>query len=97
MCELMAIAAAIAFTAVHFRSRRGTRTRSASLTTALMFWGASIMWGVDCVSNAMEGKALLDVSAGDAFLGAIVVAVGMATFALLMLIGRHGRNVAVGA
>lgn len=88
MCELMAIAAAVAFTAVHFRSRRGGKLRSASFTTALMFWGAAIMWGVDCVANAMEGEALLDVSVGDSVLGAIVVVAGLAVFALLMLLGR---------
>lgn len=97
MCEIMAIAAALAFTAVHFRSRRGGKVRSASFTTALMFWGAAIMWGVDCVADAMAGDALLDVSVGDSLLGAIVVIAGLAVFVLLMLTGRPSQDVRMGA
>lgn len=90
MCELMTIAAAVAFTALYLAARRhgGDDVRSALFTTMLALWGAALMWGVDCVANAMEGEGLLDLSREDAILGCIVVAAGLAMFALLALAGR---------
>ena len=43
------------------------------------------MWSVDCVHSLLEGEGLLDLSADDARLGALVVAAGLALFALLRL------------
>ena len=69
MCELMTIAAAVAFTAWHFAAKKSGRPNGAVFTTMLMFWGA----------------ALLDLSAHDALLGAIVLAAGLAVFGALSL------------
>lgn len=90
MCELMTIAAALAFTALCFAARRhgGGNIRSALFTTTLALWGAALMWSVDCVANAMEGEPLLDLSGEDAILGCIVVLAGSAMFAVLALAGR---------
>ncbi|MBO7683176.1 MAG: hypothetical protein J6T51_00445 [Kiritimatiellae bacterium] len=79
MCELMTIAAALAFTALYFTCAR----TKAVFTTMLMFWGAALMWSVDCVHSLMEGEGLLDLSREDALLGAIVLAAGMLVFAAL--------------
>ena len=88
MCELMTIAASVAFTVAFFAAkRRGAPTR-ALFTTVLMFWGAALMWSVDCVANAMDGEGLLDFSREDAVLGAIIVAVGVAVFAVLFAVER---------
>lgn len=83
MCELMTIVAATAFTAWHFASKKKARPAKAVFTTMLMFWGAALMWSVDCVANAIEGEMLFDMSANDAILGGMVIAAGLAVFALL--------------
>ena len=88
MCELMTIAAALAFTAAYFVGRREGRPSSAVFTTMLMFWGAALMWSVDCVANRMEGEPLLDMSREDAILGGIVVVAGLLVFGALSLAGR---------
>lgn len=85
MCELMTIAAAIVFTVAYFRGRRS----SAVFTTMLMFWGAALMWSVDCVHSAMEGEGLLDLSVEDAVLGAIVLAAGLAVFGVMAFLERR--------
>ena len=74
MCELMTIAAAAAFTAWHIAANKRGRPARAVSTAMLMFWGAALMWSVDCVANAIEGEPLLDMSADDAILGCIVIA-----------------------
>ena len=79
MCELMTIAAALVFTALYFTCAR----TKAVFTTMLMFWGAALMWSVDCVHSLMEGDGLLDLSREDAVLGAIILAAGLAVFAVL--------------
>ncbi len=88
MCELMAIAAAIVFTAGFFSAKRRDAPTGALFTTMLMFWGAALMWGVDCVANAIAGEGLLDLSWKDAKLGAIVVAAGVLVFAVLFAVER---------
>ena len=81
MCELMTIGAAVLFTILYF-----TRFRTrAVFTTMLMFWGAALMWSVDCVHSLMEGEGLFDLSREDAILGAIILASGLAVFAVLSL------------
>ena len=62
MCELMTIAAALAFTALYFTGKsKGWQTK-ALFTTMLTFWGAALMWGVDCVAEKLDGEPLLDLS-----------------------------------
>ena len=41
------------------------------------------MWGVDCAHEALEGEPPLDLSAGDALLGLLVLAAGLAIFGAL--------------
>ena len=88
MCELMTIAAAVAFTAWHFAAKKAGRPDGAVFTTMLMFWGAALMWSVDCVAGAMAGEPLLDMSARDAVLGAIVLAAGFAVFGVLAIVQK---------
>ena len=84
MCELMTIAAALVFTALYFTCAR----TKAVFTTMLMFWGAALMWSVDCVHSYMEGEGLFDMSREDTVLGAIILASGLAVFAVLSLRDR---------
>ena len=88
MCEIMTIAVALVFTALYFVGRKNGKPRSALFTTMLMFWGAALMWSVDCIGNAMEGEGLFDMSREDALLGGIIVLSGLAVFAVLNLVGR---------
>ena len=83
MCELMTVAAAILVTALFVAARRAGRPARALGTTALVFWGAALMWSVDCVHSAMEGEGLLDLSREDAVLGVIILAAGLALHAVL--------------
>ena len=84
MCELMTIGAAVLFTILYF-----TRFRTrAVFATMLMFWGAALMWSVDCVHSYMEDDGLLDLSREDTVLGAIILASGLAVFAVLSLRDR---------
>ena len=88
MCELMAIGAAIAFTVAFFAAKRRGAPTGALFTTMLMFWGAALMWAVDCVANAMDGEGLIDLSREDTVLGAIIVAAGVAVFAVVFAVER---------
>ena len=89
MCELMTIAAALAFTAIYFVGRSKGRPSSAAFTTMLMFWGAALMWAVDCVAEKMDGEPLLDLSREDATLGFIILGAGLLVYAGLSLFGRR--------
>ena len=81
MCELMTIGAAVLFTILYF-----TRFRTrAVFATMMMFWGAALMWSVDCVHSYMEGEGLFDLSREDTILGAIILASGLAVFAVLAM------------
>ena len=88
MCELMTIAAAVAFTLWHLAAKKAGRPNGAVFTTMLMFWGAALMWSVDCVAGAMEGEPLLDLSVHDTVLGVIVVFAGLAVFGVLSLLRK---------
>ena len=85
MCELMTIAAAIVFTVLYFKVLR----TPAVFTTMLMFWGAALMWSVDCVHSAMEGEGLFDLSREDAILGGIILAAGLIVFGVLSFLERR--------
>ena len=86
MCELMTIAAALVFTVLYFVGRSRGRTSPAVFTTMLMFWGAALMWSVDCVFNAVfEEKPLFDISRKDTILGFIILGAGLLVFGALSL------------
>ena len=85
MCEIMTIATALTFTTLYFIGKRKGKSNPALFTTMLMFWGAALMWSVDCVGNAMEGEGLFDMSQEDTLLGGIIIATGLLVFATLSL------------
>ena len=88
MCELLTIAAAVAFTAIYFIGRRNGKTSRPAFTTMLMFWGAALMWSVDCVANKLDGDPLLDMSSEDLTLGVIILGAGLLVYAALSLTER---------
>lgn len=85
MCEILTIAAALLCTTLYF----GVRKTPALLTTMLMFWGAALMWSVDCIRSAMEGEPFFDLSRDDTLLGCVVLAAGFAVWAALAIRDRH--------
>ena len=88
MCELMTIGAAVAFTAIWAIRRRSGIDSSAAFTAMLMFWGAALMWSVDCVANRLDGEPLLDMSREDTMLGLIIVAAGLLAYGVFAVYGR---------
>ena len=88
MCEIMTIAAALVFTAIYFVGRRAGKASPAVFTTMLMFWGAALMWSVDCVANRLEGEPLFDLSREDTTLGFIILGAGLLVYAALAIFGR---------
>jgi hypothetical protein len=91
MCELMTIAAAVVFTALYFADRRRGGQDRALFSAMLMFWGAALMWGVDCVAEKMDGGPLLDMSREDAVLGFIIIGAGLLVYAALAVFHRQPR------
>ena len=85
----MTIAAAAAFSALAVRAFRSGRPHRALGMTALVFGGAALMWSVDCVRSLIDGDGLLDLSAGDAALGGVVLLCGLSLFAVLRLREAH--------
>lgn len=97
MCELLTIAAAVLFTALFAASRRRGKAAGALGTTALAFWGAALMWSVDCVHSLMEGEGLLDFSLDDAKLGAVIIATGLLLYVVLAIREKRETKAVVGA
>ena len=89
MCELMTIAAALVFTVAYFRGKASGRASGAVFTAMLMFWGAALMWAVDCVAEFMDDEPLFDLSRGDALLGGIILAAGLLVYAVLAVRERR--------
>ena len=89
MCELMTIAAALAFTVAYVRGKAAGRASGAAFTAMLMFWGAALMWAVDCAAEFLDGEPLFDLSREDAVLGCIVLAAGLLVYGVLALRERR--------
>ncbi len=83
MCELMTIAASVFVTLLFFAARLENRPARALGTTSLALWGASLMWGVDCVQSFREGQGFFDLSADDAALGGVILACALLRYAVL--------------
>ena len=91
MCEIMTIVAALAFTALYFFGKRRGQPSKAAFTAMLMFWGAALMWSVDCVAEKLNGEPLLDLSREDTILGFIIIGAGLLVYAALAVIDRQSR------
>ena len=92
MCEIMTVCAAAVLTAVYVFQRNRGCARKSVLTTALALWGAALMWSVDCMSSVLSGGPLLDMSAGDAVLGLIILAGGMILLIILYSAEKRGMK-----
>ena len=52
----------------------------------LMYWGATLMWMVDGIFRAADGKNFFNLSLNDAALGIVIVLCGLIVWILSILI-----------
>ena len=81
------LAAAIA-TALWYAKAPNTDMRLGTL--ALIYWGAALMWCVDGINCLIEGEGFIEITdtaamLDDAVLGLVVVAVGLAAWAIYLV------------
>lgn len=91
MCLIFTIIAAAVFGVLYFikNSEQNPVLKSALKTTALSFGAAALMWCVDGVASVMEGESFFDISAGDAVLGVIIIALGLVLFAAVYAVEKR--------
>ena len=88
MCELITIAMAVIASVAFLLARKNSAAKKALMVTRLAFWGAAIMWLVDCIVSAIGGEGFFDFSKEDLILGGIIAGFGWAFFAVLLLAGK---------
>lgn len=86
MCEIMTIIAAVVFTAVFLVQKKSGKSDKSVFLGMLMFWGAALMWLVDCIFSAAGGEGFFDISMNDAVLGAIILVAGLGVVASSKLV-----------
>ncbi len=64
---------------------------------ALMFWAAFLMWCVDGIASLLEGESFIEIAnttvmANDALLGGVVVLVGVAVWAIYLLVSNLSKR-----
>ncbi|CAM3584953.1 MULTISPECIES: hypothetical protein [Helicobacter] len=89
MCLLMTLFAAVIASICWFVSNPQKNLQLGTLS--LMYWGAGLMWIVDCVFATYEGEPFLNISGDDAVLGAVVVLVGLIAWFVLLLVKNPKR------
>lgn len=88
MCLIMTTIAAAVTGGVWFvLSRRGRATKSLSFT-ALMFLSAALMWCVDGIASVLDGGEFFDLTAQDAILGVMILALGFLIFGVLSVLEK---------
>ncbi len=86
MCEIMTIIAAVVFTAVFLVQKKSGKSDKSVFLGMLMFWGAALMWLVDCIFSAAGGEGFFDISGEDTFLGLIILVAGLGVVAANKLV-----------
>lgn len=88
MCEIITICMALIFTGLLFagKSKKNSPIYSSIKTGMLIFWGAALMWFVDCVVSAMNGEGFFDFSREDTVLGIMIALIGIAVVIISSLI-----------
>ncbi len=77
MCEIITIIAAVFCTAVFIVQKNNGKTDRGVFLGMLMFWGASLMWLIDCIFSAAGEEGFFDISMEDTILGIIILAAGL--------------------
>ena len=86
MCLILTFAAALLCSVLWLKKDRANAYKIGTL--ALMFWGASLMWLVDCAFAAFGGEGFFDLSLDDALLGLLIIACGIILWAFLLAFSR---------
>lgn len=89
MCLLITLFAAVISSIAWFVSNPQKNLQLGTLS--LMYWGAGLMWIVDCIFALSEGEPFLDLSGDDAALGAVVVLCGLIAWFVLLLFKNPKR------
>ena len=89
MTLVITFLAAAIVTALWYAKAPDTSMRLGTL--ALMYWGAALMWCVDGIACLAEGEPFIEIAdtaamLDDAVLGIVVVAVGLAAWAIYLLV-----------
>lgn len=90
MCLILTLIAALISSALWYKKDRDNAYKLGTL--ALMFWGAGLMWLVDSIFAVFAGEAFFDLSTDDAKLGALIIACGVAMWALLLAVSRSTKK-----
>lgn len=93
MCEIMTIIASVVCTIVFFIQKKQGKTDKTFGLGMFMFWGASLMWLVDCIFSAAGGEGFFDISREDAFLGIIILTAGAFVMTLSRITCRKTAEV----
>lgn len=83
MCLIMTVFAAVAATIVWYFKLNDRKYKMGTL--ALMYWGASAMWFVDCIFSAADGEKFFNLSLNDAILGLVIIAAGLIVWLICLL------------
>lgn len=89
MCLLITLFAAVISSICWFVSNPQKNLQLGTLS--LMYWGAGLMWIVDCIFALSAGEPFLDISGEDAILGVIVVLAGLIAWFVLLLVKNSKR------
>lgn len=89
MCEIMTIIAALICTALFYVQKKNGKKDRSLLLGMLMFWGASLMWLIDCIFSAAGGEGFFDISMEDTILGIIILAAGFAVMNVTKILPKR--------
>ncbi len=89
MCLLITLFAAVISSICWFVSNPQRNLQLGTLS--LMYWGAGLMWIVDCIATLSEGEPFLNISSDDAVLGAVVVLCGLIVWLALLIFKNPKR------
>lgn len=89
MCLLITLFAAVISSICWFVSNPQRNLQLGTLS--LMYWGAGLMWIVDCIAALSEGEPFLTISGDDAVLGAVVVLCGLIVWFVLLIFKNPKR------
>ena len=89
MCLILTCIAAALCSALWYKKDRTNAYKIGTL--ALVFWGASLMWLVDCVFAAFSGEGFFDLSLDDTKLGFIIIACGVAMWLVILGLSRSTK------
>ncbi len=91
MCLIFTMIATAVFAFLYFNRNDSQNPvlKNALKTMALSFGAAALMWCVDGTVSVMEGEGFFDLSASDALLGAIIIALGLVLFAAVYSVEKR--------